>query len=130
MTRALNAERELAQKDVRIGALERKVAELERELSDVRRDLQASYRLITEITSGKARAAQGTLMSFSAWLARHFSADELKALAADCGIDGENVKGDTTEVYARELVGYAARRGATEALQVAARRARPDVEAW
>ncbi len=128
--RAVRAEKMVLERDAQIAALERRVADLERELADVRRDLQASYRLITDMTNGKMRAALGTPQSFAVWLARHFSGDELRSLAADAGIDAQNVKGETLDAFAREMVLYAERRAGLGALQAAARRTRPAVEEW
>lgn len=67
-------------------------------------------------------------VAFRDWLIRHFDAEELDILTADCGIE-EQPPGTITS-KATLLVQLARRLGMTDRLEQAAMDRRPTVEAW
>jgi len=61
-------------------------------------------------------------------LSNHFSLDELQVLCFDLGIDSENLRGETKQARAVEIVTYCERHGRTNDLIAAVRRLRPNLD--
>lgn len=95
---------------------------------------QASTAAATQPAKPGSRSQQATAhmtdddVAFRDWLIRHFDAEELDVLTADCGIEKQPAGPITSK--ATSLVQLARRTGMTEILEQAAMDRRPSVGAW
>ena len=63
-------------------------------------------------------------------LVRYFSINDLRTISFELGLDYENLKGDTKQVLARELISYCEHRGQIPDLVAVCKEQRPRVEKW
>lgn len=127
-----------------IGELREQVNALKAENETLRRDLAGRNDEIESlkkelawvkniaITNHKAElranaVSRDEVATFVKWLAAHFTTEELKTLVVGFGLRGDEIRGETNDVYARELAAYMKNRGRLEELRMAAQAERPDV---
>ena len=113
---------ELAKRDARI-------AQLERDLEVAHRQIETLMLLIESLTGITDRDVEAMIngdRDLLNVLSTRFSRDELDMLAAEIGIDHENLAGDTVRARALSLYVAARHRGKIRALRAAVRKERGD----
>jgi hypothetical protein len=113
---------ELAKRDARI-------AQLERDLEVAHRQIETLMLLIESLTGITDRDVEAMIngdRELLNALSTRFSRDELDMLAAEIGVDHENLSGDTVRARALSLYVAARHRGKIRALRAAIKKERGD----